>query len=491
MSLLFNHAQENVQALNTDLMIVFVNKDKTLSKTASLLNQLTNDAVLKRVSEGDLLLESGKSCIIYDVDGIEAKRLALVCAESAELSLDDAQKLSAAVVSLVKSTQLINVHLCASDLMIAQHVSGSFVEKLVEQFVLDQYQFTEFKAADTESNKLAQVSFVGGNAKDIHSAIHQGQALANGKNLARNLGNLPPNVCHPTYLAETAQTLDSQYNNLTTKVLDEQEMDELGMHSMLSVGNGSEQPSKLIVMEYKGADNFDRPYALVGKGVTFDSGGISIKPGAAMDEMKFDMCGAASVFGAVRTVAELELPINLVAVVGAVENMPSHNATRPGDVVKSMSGKTIEILNTDAEGRLVLCDCLTYVQKYNPKTIIDIATLTGAIIMALGDKAAGLFSNDDNFAKQLIQSGEASGDRVWQLPIWPAFNKQLKSNFADLANIGTPGAGSITAACFLSEFVKDQTWAHIDIAGVAWNKGDSKGATGKPVALLVDYLSNP
>jgi len=299
---------------------------------------------------------------------------------------------------------------------------------------------------------------------------------------------LQANICHPSYLSKQAKAMARGEPRLSVKVLGEKEMDALGMHSLLSVGRGSVQPSQLIVMEYKGGKKGDAPYAIVGKGITFDSGGISLKPGASMDEMKYDMCGAAAVFGALQSVLALNLPINLVCVVAAAENMPSADASRPGDIVTSMSGKTIEILNTDAEGRLVLCDALTYVQRFKPKTIIDLATLTGAVIGALGNEASGLMSNDDGLAKTLANAGQMSGDRVWQLPLWDDYAKQLKSPFADIANLGGPGAGTITAACFLAEFVKGQTWAHLDIAGTAWVKGADKGATGTPVGLLTEYL---
>ncbi len=265
-------------------------------------------------------------------------------------------------------------------------------------------------------------------------------------------------------------------------------MKELGMGALLSVTAGSDTPAKLIIMEYKGGKKSDKPLALVGKGVTFDSGGISIKPGAGMDEMKFDMCGAASVFGTMLTAARLELPVNIVAAVPAVENMPNGSATKPGDIVTSMSGQTIEVLNTDAEGRMILCDTLTYIGRYKPRAVVDIATLTGACVVALGSHATGLFSNDDQLAEQLLASGDETGDRAWRLPIWEDYDQQLKSNFADMANIGGKGAGSITAACFLARFTKDYSWAHLDVAGTAWQTGNQKGATGRPVALLVEYL---
>ena len=316
--------------------------------------------------------------------------------------------------------------------------------------------------------------------------IQKGVAVANGMALTRELGDLPPNICTPTYLADAAKSLAKTYN-LECEVLEESEMESLGMNSLLSVSKGSSQPGKLISLSYSNNGNA-APIVLVGKGVTFDSGGISLKPGSGMDEMKYDMCGAASVLGTMSAIAEMNLKVNLIVVVPAVENMPAHNASRPGDVVKSMSGQTIEILNTDAEGRLILCDALTYCEKYKPKTVIDIATLTGAVIIALGKHHSGVMSNDQSLADALKISGEAAQDTVWQLPLDDEYDDLLKSNFADMANIGGREAGTVTAACFLARYTKKYSWAHIDIAGTAWLGGSKKGATGRPVPLLTQYI---
>ena len=309
-------------------------------------------------------------------------------------------------------------------------------------------------------------------------------------NLAKELGNLPGNICTPSYLAEQAVELGQHYDAVTTTILDEDEMAELGMGSLLSVSRGSRQPAKLITMNYQGAGD-EKPVVLVGKGLTFDAGGISLKPAAGMDEMKYDMCGSASVFGTISAIAELNLPINVVGVVPSSENMPDGDANKPGDIVTSMAGKTIEILNTDAEGRLILCDALTYSERFNPEVVIDIATLTGAIIVALGSKTTGLMSNNQDLADDLLQAGRDSDDKAWQLPLWDEYQEQLDSNFADIANIGGKEAGSVTAACFLSRFTEKYTWAHLDIAGTAWKSGGkAKGATGRPVPMLVQYLLN-
>ena len=318
------------------------------------------------------------------------------------------------------------------------------------------------------------------------SEIQKGVAIANGMALTRELGDLPPNICTPTYIADTAKSIAKTYG-LECEILEESDMESLGMHSLLSVSKGSSQPGKLISLKYSNAGN-EAPIVLVGKGVTFDSGGISLKPGSGMDEMKYDMCGAASVLGTMNAIAEMNLKVNLIVVVPAVENMPAHNASKPGDVVKSMSGQTIEILNTDAEGRLILCDALTYCEKYKPKTVIDIATLTGAVIIALGKHHSGVMSNDQDLADALKISGESAQDTVWQLPLDEEYDDQLKSNFADMANIGGREAGTVTAGCFLARYTKKYSWAHIDIAGTAWLGGSKKGATGRPVPLLTQYI---
>ena len=317
--------------------------------------------------------------------------------------------------------------------------------------------------------------------------MRYGQAVATGMALAKDLGNLPGNLCTPTHLADTAVALGKQYA-FDVEVLERADMEKLGMGSFLSVARGSHQPPKFIVMHYKAGKAKAKPVVLVGKGITFDTGGISLKPAAEMDEMKYDMCGAASVLGTFKAVAQMGLPINLVGLIPTTENMPGGGATKPGDVVTSMSGQTIEVLNTDAEGRLILCDALTYAERFKPECVIDIATLTGACVVALGKIPSGLLANDDDLAAEILKRGTESGDRAWQLPLWDEYQDLLKSNFADMGNIGGRYAGTITAACFLSRFTKAYKWAHLDIAGTAWVSGDAKGATGRPVPLLSEFL---
>ena len=321
----------------------------------------------------------------------------------------------------------------------------------------------------------------------MKKGLKTGQVVGQGMNVAKELANLPGNVCTPSYLATSSRSAANKYKKLSCRVFGEKEMKKMGMDCLLSVGNGSAQESKLISMNYQGGKKGDKPYAIVGKGITFDTGGISLKPPATMDEMKFDMCGAASVIGTMQVIAELNIPINLIGIVASAENMPGSKATKPGDVVRTMSGKTVEILNTDAEGRLVLADALTYVERFNPRSVVDIATLTGAVIMALGYSTSGLMSNNEKLAKELLEAGEKASDRAWQLPIWDSYQKDLDSNFADIANIGGR-AGTITAACFLSRFAEKYPWAHLDVAGTASLKGAAKGGSGRPVPLLSQYL---
>jgi leucyl aminopeptidase len=353
------------------------------------------------------------------------------------------------------------------------------------------YRYTQTKQPAAEAPApLAQLDCWIGAAAEADAAERgaaHGLAIGQGVSLARDLGNLPGNICTPSYLADQAVALGSDCDKLDVDILDEAAMAELGMGALLSVSRGSREPAKLIVMRYSGGGE-QKPIVLVGKGLTFDAGGISIKPSEAMDEMKYDMCGGAGVIGAIKTLCELDLPLNVIGVVPASENLPDGAANKPGDIVTSLSGQTIEILNTDAEGRLILCDALTYVERFEPELVVDMATLTGACIVGLGRHPSGLFANDDALAEELTTAGEASADRVWRLPLWDDYQQQLDSNFADMANIGGRDGGAITAACFLARYTKAYTWAHLDIAGTAWLTGKEKGATGRPVPLLSQFL---
>ena len=351
------------------------------------------------------------------------------------------------------------------------------------------YGYDEFKSKKNDFS-LEQINFIAPQSTLNAEQLTLIQAVQNGQNLARDLANRPGNICFPEYLADQAQALASEYPDLLkVTVLDEQQLTELGMNAFLAVSKGSERPGRVVTLEYK--SNIDQaPIVLVGKGVTFDTGGISLKPGLGMDEMKFDMCGAASVLGTMRALCEAELPIHVVGAIAAAENMPSGRATRPGDIVTSMSGQTIEVLNTDAEGRLVLCDTLTYIKRFNPALVIDIATLTGACVVALGSVLTGLFTPDDELASEITEAGQTSLDRVWRMPVIDDYQEQLDSPFADIGNIGGPKAGAVTAACFLQRFTREYRWAHLDVAGTAWNSGAAKGATGRPVPLLMQFIAN-
>ena len=425
----------------------------------------------------------GETLMLGKVEGYKSKRVLAIGLGESPLTQKKYIKVLKSLSSAMDDTKVKNVVIPSLEV---EGRDDSWLQITTARVLKNEsYQI---KKVGLEVEKKATVL----EAVNIHSEnngiteISKGVAIANGMALARELGDLPPNICTPTYIAERAQLLASTYK-LKCEVLEESDMEALGMNSLLSVSLGSSQPAKLISLNYSNGGKED-PIVLVGKGVTFDSGGISLKPGSGMDEMKYDMCGAASVLGTMSAVAEMGLKVNLTVVVPTVENMPAHNASRPGDVVKSMSGQTIEILNTDAEGRLILCDALTYCEKFNTKVVIDVATLTGAVIVALGKHHSGVMSNDQNLADSLKASGISSMDTVWQLPLDDEYDELLKSNFADMANIGGREAGTVTAACFLARYTKNYSWAHIDIAGTAWLGGSKKGATGRPVPLLTQYV---
>ena len=425
----------------------------------------------------------GETLILNRVDGYKTKRVLAVGIGESPVTDKSYLKSLKAIYSALASAKAKNVVFPGIEI---ENRDESWVQLTTARVLQNAiYQIDKVNSDDsTEKNTLEAVSIYSENSDS--SNVLKGVAIANGMALTRSLGDLPSNICTPSHLAETAKSLAQSYH-LKYEILEESDMQSMGMNSLLSVSKGSNEPGKLISISYNGAGD-EKPIVLVGKGVTFDSGGISLKPGAKMDEMKFDMCGAASVLGVMRAVAEMKLPVNLTVVVPTVENMPAHNASKPGDVVKSMSGQTIEILNTDAEGRLILCDALTYCEKFDPKVVIDIATLTGAVIIALGKHHSGLMANDQSLADDLKEAGSDAMDTVWQLPLDDEYDELLKSNFADMANIGGREAGTVTAACFLARFTKDYRWAHIDIAGTAWIGGSKKGATGRPVPLLTEYI---
>ncbi|WP_438958334.1 leucyl aminopeptidase [Porticoccus sp.] len=456
------------------------------------IDQATEGLIARLIKKGDIKYADGGMQLINEPKGLAAERLLIFSAGKEALNEQTCLNTLSNLASQLTKLPIKSASISLEGIAVNERERPWLAQQLARKLGEAAYLFNPFKAREKKPASLSKVSLICPSKQGlgpVKQALLLGGAIANGVNRSRELGDLPGNICTPSYLSSQARELAGQYPNLDCKVLSEKQMETLGMGSLLSVTAGTEQPAKMIVLEYKGGKSRGKPIVLVGKGVTFDSGGISLKPGAGMDEMKYDMCGAASVIGTLSAIAEYKLPLNVTGIIPAVENMPSGSATRPGDVVTSMSGQTIEVLNTDAEGRLILCDALTYAGRYKPSFVIDIATLTGACVMALGSHASGLLSNDDTLAQALENAGQNSGDRVWRLPLWNEYDKQLKSNFADMANIGGREAGTITAACFLGRFTKNYRWAHLDIAGTAWNSGANKGATGRPVPLLVEFLA--
>ena len=468
----FSLINQTIQNFDGDSVVVFSNTDSN-----------SNDAALQQLIElNHFEFKAGKVLSLNLVKGFRAKHVLVVGLGDTPTTDKNYIKALVAVsdtlaAAKIKSTMIQQVEIKGCDQQWVQRTTARVMQNST-------YQIQKVGTDQTDENPVESIAMQS-DADNAHE-LSQGQAIANGMALTRHLGDLPPNVCTPTYLAETAQDLAQEFD-LECEILEESDMSALGMGSLLSVSKGSIEPPKLISLSYCGNGDA-KPIVLVGKGVTFDSGGISLKPGAGMDEMKYDMCGAASVIGTMRAVAEMRLKVNLTIVVPAVENMPAHNASKPGDVVTSMSGQTIEILNTDAEGRLILCDALTYVEKFNPEVVIDTATLTGAVIVALGKHHCGVMANDQDLADDLITAGKTALDTAWQLPLDDEYDELLKSNFADMGNIGGREAGTVTAACFLARYAKDYRWAHLDIAGTAWVSGAKKGATGRPVPLLTQYI---
>jgi leucyl aminopeptidase len=444
--------------------------------------------------------KAGKTQLIVLPEGQKIERLLVLGGAAGSLSGEDFRKIVNALATALRGQPVTKAALALDTLSVDGLEPAQALLQALALLSSQLYWFDAYKSEKPKDKRLQSIELVvaGDTGQSSPSQTIMSQvasnatALSAGLDWARDLGNCPPNVCNPTYLAQSARKLGS-HKKVRVSVLDEAAMKKLGMGAFLAVSQGSESPGKMIIIEYQGAPARSSkakaaPVVLVGKGITFDTGGISLKPPAAMDEMKFDMCGAASVLGSTRAAIDAELPINLITIVAAAENMPSGRATRPGDIVTSMSGQTIEVLNTDAEGRMVLCDALTYAERYKPRAVVDVATLTGACVVALGSHASGLFSNDDNLAEELLQAGQAIWDRAWRMPVWEDYQPQLKSNFADMANVGGRDAGAVTAACFLSRFTKAYKWAHLDIAGSAWNSGANKGATGRAVPLLFQYL---
>jgi len=501
--------------LSSDCIILPLTQISSTSKTGlpkhfEKLDHLLDGAIDSAIVSKDFIGKVGETYLInqqksWKLKGIHAKRILLVgLGEHTKVSEDTSEnkllseysKAARAALRVILGTSAGSVlWLLEQELDLKkEHLYSSVIRQTIQLVEEATYRFglrfKQFKTKPTESPlTLKSVLFATSQKleKELKEIVRVGTAVANGMSLSKDMGNLPPNICTPSYLAKTAQNIGKEFA-LKVQVLERKDMEQLGMGAFLSVTQGSEAPPKLIIMHHQGGPVKEAPIVIVGKGITFDTGGISLKPGEGMDEMKYDMCGAASVLGTMQAIAQMKLKKNVIGVIPTCENMPSGKATRPGDIVVTMSGQTVEILNTDAEGRLILCDALTYVERFRPRAVIDIATLTGACVIALGHVHTGLFSKNERLVKAFQHAGQASLDTVWHMPMDDAYQDQLKSNFADFANIGGRPAGSVTAACYLSRFTQAYDWVHLDIAGTAWKSGAAKGATGRPVPLLTEYL---
>ena len=476
--------------LETACLVIGAFEDAPLHESAEMVDQASSGALQQLIKSGDVSTDWKDTTLLHGLDGVSAKRiLVLGCGEIEKFNelRYDSVCLNAGV--FLRDHTTTSAHICLNEIEVGKSTNHWRLRQAAVNLERANYRYTATKAPKDDDNQpMLSASFNG--SPDLQSALEEATGVARGYLRSMELGNLPPNICSPIYLAEVAQEFAENYENVSAEILDEEQMAELKMSAMLAVGRGSEYGSRLIVLKYQGKDEESRPTVIVGKGITFDSGGLSLKPGPNMEQMKFDMGGAASVLGAFEAVASMQLPINLICVVAAAENMPGGNAYRPGDVLTSMSGKTIEVLNTDAEGRLVLCDALTYSQRFKPTALIDVATLTGAAVISLGHHASIIMSKHDDLADELLEAGNTAIDRGWRLPLWDEYQPQIKSAYADMKNVGGMAAGSITAGCFLSRFTEGQRWAHIDCAGSTWIWGGDKGSTGRPVGMLTQFLIN-
>ena len=473
-----------------DCLVIGIFEDAALQGAAELIDQASNGALQQLIDSGDIETDWKHTTMLHGLDGVAAKRILVMgCGETEKFSAVRYDNVCHSAGTFLRDHATTSAHICLHELEAGDMDTRWRLRQAAVCVDRANYRYTATKAPKEHDNDpLLSASFNAGD--EMQTALDEAKGLAKGYLRSRELGNMPPNICNPAYLAETAREIANSYKNVSVEILERDEMARLEMSALLAVGQGSVNGPRLIVLKFNGKDESSPPIVLVGKGITFDTGGISLKPGPNMEQMKFDMGGAASVIGAFEACAEMQLAINLVCVVAAAENMPDGKSYRPGDVLTSMSGKTIEVLNTDAEGRLVLCDALTYSQRFNPSALIDVATLTGACVVALGHHASAIMSKHDDLADELIEAGQNTIDRGWRLPLWDDYQPQLKSTFADMKNVGGMAAGSITAGCFLSRFTADQRWAHIDCAGSTWIWGEDKGSTGRPVGLLTQYLIN-
>ncbi|MHA6965446.1 leucyl aminopeptidase [Zobellella denitrificans] len=477
-------------------IVVGVFEPRRLSPVAEQLDKISDGYLSSLLRRGDLEGKAGQMLLLHQVPGVLGERVLLVgCGKERELDERQYKQIIRKTISTLNETGSMEAVCFLTELHVKGRDTYWKVRQAVETTQACLYSFDQFKTNKAEPRRpLRKLVFNVPTRRELtigERAIQHGLAVSKGVRICRDVANMPPNVCNPAYLASQARQLADAYDNISTRVIGEEEMAELGMNAYLAVARGSHNEAMMSVIEYKGnPDPGARPIALVGKGLTFDAGGISLKPADGMDEMKYDMGGAAAVLGTMHALAELQLPVNVVAVLAGCENMPDGNAYRPGDILTTMSGQTVEILNTDAEGRLVLCDALTFIERFEPEAVVDVATLTGACIIALGHHTSGLLANHNPLAHELLNASEQAGDRAWRLPMGDEYQEQLESPFADMANIGGRPAGTITAACFLSRFTKKYNWAHLDVAGTAWKSGKEKGATGRPVPLLTQFLLN-
>lgn len=488
----FSIKNGNPEKQRNDCVIVGVYESRKLSAAAAAIDRASGGYITSILRRGDMEGKLESTLLLHNVPSTLCDRVLLVgLGKEREFREKEYRQAVRASIKALSNNGANDVATFLAEVPIKKQDISWKVAQLIEVAADSAYRFDRLKSKPNDAKGINRLVINVPQRNDLkkgEEGLRHGLAIAAGIHLAKDLGNLPPNICNPTYLADQALELGKAYG-LQVEVLERADMEKLGMGSFLGVSQGSATPPKLIVLQHQKGKKNQKPVALVGKGITFDTGGISLKPGAEMDEMKYDMCGAASVLGTFKAIAEMDLPLNVIGIIPTCENMPDGNAIRPGDVLTSMSGQTIEVLNTDAEGRLILCDALTYAERFEPEAVVDIATLTGACVIALGHHASGLFSNNDGLAKELQQAGESALDRAWHMPLWDDYQEQLRSNFADMANIGGRAGGSITAACFLSRFTKKFDWAHLDIAGTAWKSGKEKGATGRPVPLLTQFLT--
>jgi len=480
--------QANIAECDTQCIVLAGFSDAPLGGSAAVVNDAASGRLQAMIDSGDIAPGAGKTTLVHGLAGVAAQRLLFVgLGKEEDFSDSGFHGASHAAGQFLREHSTDSAISCLHESQANGRDTAWSVRQSALAIANANYRYTSTKKPKPGTHDpLSRLEVLA--ASDLQAQLDQASAMHTGFSTARQLGNLPPNICNPAYLAEQAQEIAAAHERCSVEILETPAMEELGMQALLGVARGSRNDPRLIVLQYRGAGDSDKPVVLVGKGITFDTGGISLKPGENMDQMKYDMCGAASVIGAFEACATLQLPINLVTIVAAVENMPDGDAYRPGDVITSMSGQTIEVLNTDAEGRMILCDSLTYSARFEPDVVIDVATLTGACVVALGHHASGLMSKHDDLARELIHAGNECVDRAWRLPLWDDYQSQLDTPFADMKNVGGMPAGSVTAGCFLSRFAKGVNWAHIDIAGSAWKWATQEGATGRPTGLLTQFL---